>query len=159
MGMGKMKICRNCGRRYEPTNGDELFCSPLCRITGLFRAGGGDTTKPVSEERRKEMAKKGTAVSSPKVEKVPRIRTEVEKYPRVMEMFRLPQGERWRLAKEFTPEEKAYAKRLAKRDLAEERRIDQICSWDGAADEGEVRLERFAGISEGSLGESDDGSI
>lgn len=131
-------------------------------MTGKFRAGGGDTTKPISEERRKEMARKGIVAvtetaASRRAERMPRIKGEAQKYPRVAEMFRLPVGERWAVAKDFTAEEAAYARRLAKRALSEEKRMDEICSWDGCGDE--TPIERYSGISGGSLGESDDGSV
>ena len=108
-----------------------------------------------------EMARKGVSVTEAaaarRAERMPRVKGEAAKYPRVAEMFSLPVARRWELAKDFTVEEAAYARRLAKRALAEERRLDEICSWDGEGDD--APMGRFEGITGGSLGESDDGSV
>lgn len=72
-------------------------------------------------------------------------------------MFEKPAAERWAIAKDFTEEEHAYAKRLAKRQMMEEVRFMREWTWDGFADEADEA--DSGGGGEGMLGESDDGSI
>ena len=142
--MGKRK-CKTCGNLFEPKGVNDRYCSSLCRTAGCFIGGGGDTTKPNSEI--KEPAK---------VERPKPIKTSGKDFPRVRAMLELPVHERWKVSRDFTEEERAYAKRLAKRSLMEERVADCISDWDGGTDE-----EDGDGIPNGAdtLGESDDGSI
>lgn len=144
-----------CGRPFVPKGKDDLFCSSICRTTGCFVGGGGDTSKPVSPEMRKAMEKKQKAGSSPKSEKPRKVRNGAEKYPRVHYMFTLPVSERAAVSSQFTPEETEYSRRLARKMLLEERRLDEEIEWDAASDDSGT----YDGIDGGSLGESDDGTI
>jgi hypothetical protein len=48
--MSGKKRCKNCGQLFDPKGPGDFFCSSLCRTTGKFVGGGGDTTKPMSDE-------------------------------------------------------------------------------------------------------------
>lgn len=164
--MALKRRCKVCGRMFEAATANEAYCGGVCRATGLFMGGGGDTTKPMSEERRKELerAKRKSgeaAVSSQRKggeEVGKRVRGGLERFPRVAEMFRLPVSERARISATFTSEEAECARRVVKKMLMEERLMDEICSWDGGMEERD-ELGRFAGLEGGSIGESDDGSV
>ena len=119
-----------------------MFCSPLCRATGFFVGGGGDTSKPGT-------AKPGVSAPQPKIV---RVRKDDERFAKVREMFSLPPAERWAIAKDLTEEEHIYAKRLERRRLMEEDRIFREWDWDSDTDEETAE-------DEGVLGESDDGSV
>ena len=139
--MAKRK-CKSCGRTFDSKGAGDFFCSPLCRATGFFVGGGGDTSKP------------GVAkpVRSIPQQKPVRVRKDDEKFAKVRRMFDLPPAERWKIAKDFTEEEHAYAKRLERRRLMEEDRIFREGDWNADSDE-------EAETDEGTLGESDDGSV
>lgn len=141
--MAKRK-CKKCGRRFEPTGPDDYFCSPICRMTGFFIGGGGDTSKP--------------GVPQPNIIpqlKPVRVRKDDERYARVRQMFEMPPRDRWEIAKDFTEDERAYAKRIAKRMMMEEVRFTREWDWDGGSDDAEdMSLDEG-----GMLGESDDGSV
>ena len=64
----------------------------------------------------------------------------------------------WNLAKTFSQEEAEYARRLAKKALADERKIEELIEWDATSDVAEESVS-YKGITGGSLGDSDDGSI
>lgn len=138
--MAKRK-CKSCGRIFESKKAGDWFCSPLCKATGFFVGGGGDTCKPGGA--------KPPAAPHPKPI---RVKKDDERFNRVREMFDLPSSERWKIAKNFTEEEHAYAKRLERRRLMEESRIFREWDWDADSEE-------EAGVEEGMLGESDDGSV
>ena len=137
--------CKKCGRRFESKGTGDCFCSELCRITGFFIGGGGDTSKPGVAQ---------PAEVIPKQMPV-RVKKDDERFSRVRLMFEKPPSERWEIAKDFTEEERAYARRLAKRQMMEEARFTREWTWDGGADE-EDDADYEGG---GTLGESDDGSI
>lgn len=107
--------------------------------------GGGDTSKP-------GVAKPAEAIPAAKPV---RVKKDDERYARVRQMFTLPANERWELAKTFSEEERAYAKRLAKRSLMEEDRLTREWDWNGSSEETEEDVIYDSGL----LGESDDGSI
>ena len=160
--MGKKRRCANCGRMFVPKGAGDVFCSSLCKTTGKFVGGGGDTTKPLNEEQRKALEKKrakGLLPPSPKVVELPprKIRNGNLKYPRVVEMFSLPLEKRWETAKGFTPEEREFSRRMMRRMLSAEKKLDAVMDWDG--ENGMESLGCYDGIVGGSLGESDDGSI
>lgn len=157
MGM-KLKKCKTCGRPFAPKGADDHFCSPICRTTGCFVAGGGDQTKPMSQEMKKVLERKGRLPTSQNDPKPKKVRGGPEKFPRVHQMFGLPMDKRWMLASTFSKEEAEYSRRLARKMLQDEWRMDDIIDWDGATDEGEA-LGSYAGIAGGSLGDSDDGTI
>ena len=143
MGRGKRK-CRTCGNLFEPKGPGDRYCSHLCRTTGCFIGGGGDTTKPNTTTKR--LAKKPD----------PMKRTRPSKrvdFPRVRQMMELPISERWEIAKDFTPEEQDFVRRLAKRELIEEKQIECITDWDC----GEESQKIDSGMDQ--IGESDDGSV
>lgn len=154
--MSGKKRCKNCGQLFDPKGPGDFFCSSLCRTTGKFVGGGGDTTKPMSEEQRKEMIRRGKLIPQKTEAKPKKIRNGGEKYPRVAEMFRLPLAKRWELARTFTAEEQEYCRRVMKRMLMEERKISSIVDWDSEAEPG---LGSYEGIAGGMLGESDDGTV
>ena len=157
--MSGKKRCKNCGQLFDPKGPGDFFCSSLCRTTGKFVGGGGDTTKPMSEEQRKEMIRRGKLIPQKILFALhfeDEIRNGGEKYPRVAEMFRLPLEKRWELAKTFTAEEQEYCRRVMKRMLMEERKISSIVDWDSEAEPG---LGSYEGIAGGMLGESDDGTV
>lgn len=142
--MAKRK-CKKCGRTFVAKGPGEHFCSELCRMTGFFVGGGGDTSKP-------GVAKQ--AASIPK-EKPVRVKKDDERYARVRRMFSLPASERWAIAKDFSEDERSYARRIARRMLMEEDRITREWSWDSSDEE----CDASADIGGGMLGESDDGSV
>ena len=143
----KEKICRMCGTKFSGEGAGEGFCSALCRMTGE-NLGVGAAPKPKRERRRKPDGERQKSSGRP---------PESRKFPRVMEMFGLPLSERAAISSTFTPEEAAFARKVMKRELMEERRLDELIEWDGAAaDRG---LDRYAGIGFDSLGESDDGTV
>ena len=116
----------------------------LCRTTALFVGGGGDQRKPNStigevrirrEEEDTKKSKRGSDI----------------KYPRVKELFELPIDERWKLAKTFSQNEMAYARRIQKRMMNEDNLIDELYTWELTDPSQESSNEM--------IGESDDGSI
>lgn len=121
-------------------------------------AGGGDQTKPMNKETKKAVDKNVCSSSSKTQERAKKMRGGADKFPRVHLMFSLPMSDRWRLAKDFTKEEAEYARRLARKMLQDEWRIDDIIDWDGEDDEHQS-LGSYAGIVGGRLGDSDDGTI
>ena len=140
--MAKQRKCKKCGRLFIPKVAGEHFCSPLCSMTGFFVGGGGDTTKPGA-------AKVGTANTQIVHKPAARVAAKDERYARVRKMLELPLAERWAVAKDFTADERAYAKRLARRSLMEEDRLTREWSWEVPDD-----------VEEGEgIGESDDGSL
>ena len=141
--MAKRK-CKKCGRRFETDGTGDGFYSQLCRMTGFFIGGGGDTSKPGSA--RKAPAQEAKFSPSPK--------KCGEKFERVLLMFDKPPSERWEIAKNFTEEERAYAKRIARRKMMEEVRFTREWEWNGG-DEEDVPQEEV----DAALGESDDGSL
>ena len=151
-----MRKCKTCGRPFSPKGADDRFCSPICRATGCFVAGGGDQTKPMSYEQRKALEKKGRLPTSPTEAKPRKVRGGPERFPRVHQMFALPIEERWALASTFTKDEAEYSRRLAKKMLQDEWRLDDMIDWDSEAEPG---LGNYEGIAGGSLGESDDGTV
>ena len=168
MSIGKTRKCKTCGRPFQPKAAGDAFCSPLCRTAGCFIGGGGNTAKPLSPEQRKAMEKKErkqAAERKPSSQKPkgkpgrPKSASPGEKpFPRVHHMFTLPLSKRFAVSKKFTPEEAEYCRRLMKRKLIEEFRMDEAIGWEmpGCEDEG---LGSYEGITGGVLGESDDGSI
>ena len=150
--------CKTCGRPFTPEGADDHFCSPICRTTGCFVAGGGDQTKPLSPEMKKILEKKGKIPSSPDSPKPKKVRGGPEKFPRVHQMFSLPMNERWALASTFSKEEAEYGRRLAKKMLQDEWKMDNIIDWSGSSEDGES-LGSYEGIAGGILGDSDDGTI
>ena len=144
--MGKVRKCKKCGRAFEPKDSSDVFCSQICRMTGFFVGGGGDTSKPGGVKQ---------TVSKPKGDAVPaRVNSGDERFARVREMLKLPPIERWSIAKDFTAEEQAYCRRLAKRLLMEETRIERENSWEV----GEEADSSYCDAAE-PTGDSDDGTI
>ena len=142
--MGK-KICKTCGNLFTPKSANDRYCSSLCRAAGCFLGGGGDTTKPNS----------GT-MQKAKPEKTRHVKSSSTDYRRVHAMLELPMQERWKVSRDFTEEERAYARRLARKSLMDERAADCISDWDCGDNEDNAEI-----ITDGvdRLGESDDGSI
>ena len=141
--MAKRK-CKKCGRQFESKGPGDCFCSQLCRMTGFFVGGGGDTSKP-------GVPQPAAVIPAPKPM---RVKKDDERFARVRLMFEKPTEERWAIAKDFSEEERAYAKRLAKRLMMEEDRLTREWTWDGGGEEADE-----AAADGGMLGESDDGSI
>ena len=152
----KQRKCKCCGALFTPKGAGDCFCSGLCRTSSLFVSGGGDTSKPMSPERKKALekaGKKAEAASQKKV--VKRYKADAAaRFPRVVEMLSIPKEHRWKVAKNFTEEEREYARSLAQKELAEERRFVEIASWDGAGDE----TEEYGEVGE-DIGDSDDGTV
>ena len=144
--MAKKRKCKCCGRTFTPKEKADRFCSDVCRTTGLFVGGGGDTTKPgkVAETSKAEAPKP-----------TERVKGMDERYARVRAMFQLPVGERWAVAKTFTKEESEYARRIARRMLAEEDRLTREVSWD-VGEEEEVPVQLIESIE---AADSDDGTL
>ncbi|MGN0130714.1 MAG: hypothetical protein ACI4CE_07500 [Methanomethylophilus alvi] len=153
----KKRKCRNCGQMFVPKGTGDAFCSSLCRLTGKFVGGGGDTSKPLSYEQRKALEKKGLPIPKPNEKKPKKIRNGGEKFPRVVKMFSLPMSQRWELAKTFTAEEREFSRRMEKRLLMEERKMASFIDWDGDSEPAERGS--YDGIVGGTLGESDDGTV
>lgn len=144
--MAKKRKCKCCGRAFTPKDKDDRFCSAVCRTTGLFVGGGGDTTKP------------GKAVEASKAEApkpVARVRAGDERFARVRAMFQLPVKERWAVSRTFSKEETEYARRMARRMLAEDDRLSREVSWEGG-DEEEMSPALLDSIGSG---DSDDSTI
>lgn len=144
--MAKKRKCKCCGRSFTPKSKEDRFCSAVCRTTGLFVGGGGDTTKP------------GKAVDTSKEESpkpMVRVKTGDDRFARVRAMFQLPASERWAVSKTFTKEEADYARRIARRMLAEEARLTKEVSWEGG-DEEEVSPVLLDSVLSG---DSDDGTL
>ena len=149
--INKKKKCQNCGRLFDPKDAGDTYCSALCRTTALFVGGGGDQRKPFAEGTPKkviEAAKAAEKKLPPKISK----RGSDTKFPRVKKLFDIPIDKRWEYAKTFTPDEMAYARRLASRKLNEERMIDELSSWEKSGESDTV-------LEEGNVGDSDDGSV
>ena len=149
--INKKKKCQSCGRLFDPKDEGDIYCSALCRTTALFVGGGGDQRKPFAEGTPKkviEAAKAAEKKPQPKISK----RGSDTKFPRVKKLFDIPIDNRWEYARTFSPDEMAYARRLASRMLNEERMIDELSTWEKPG-ESEVAPD------EGMLGESDDGSV
>lgn len=156
------KRCKVCGRLFTPRSASDEFCPGLCSTAGGLIAGRGDTTKPSTEYKAKKPRKpkvvRETVIATAVNTKPVRTRVPIDRFPRVMEMFRHPENERFEIAKTFTREEQEYARKIGKRMLAEERRLDAIIDWNGG-DENLEKLERYRHVEFDRLGESDDGSI
>ena len=154
--------CKVCGRMFFPRSFGDEFCSGLCSTAGGLIAGRGDTSKPSTEYKakkpRKPKAVKETVIATAVNDKPVRTRVAADRYPRVTAMFRLPADERCAVALTLTREEQDYARKLGKRMLAEERRLNAIIDWNGG-DENLERLERYRGTGSDRLGDSDDGSV
>lgn len=135
--MVKKKKCKVCGRPFVGT-GD--YCSEICKTTGVFVGGGGDTTKPNSTIK----------VEKTKPQKIGITEEQKEK---VQAVYQLPIEERWNKIKVMLPEERAYAKRVAYKMLKEEQLIESLSDWDvGESSDGEEETSE-------DIGDSDDGSI
>lgn len=134
--------CKTCGNLFEPKGANDRYCSTLCRTAGCFIGGGGDTSKP------------NTVGLKPKPQKK-QSKSVKKDFPRVDELMKIPIGERWQVAKDFTDEEKTYAKKLAVKFLREERLVDCISQWNC----GEEEEEKFTIENADRVGDSDDGSI
>ena len=141
--MAKRK-CKKCGRTFESSGTGDLFCSALCRMTGFFVGGGGDTSKPGVAKRADETPPKPV-----------RVRKDDERFARVRHMFTLPPSERWAVAKDFSEEERAYAKRMARKILMDDDRFTR--EWDWGAGDDEEDASSYPELN--TLGESDDGSV
>lgn len=142
--MGKIK-CKTCGNLFDPKGPNDRYCSSLCRTAGCFIGGGGDTRKPNSEITVQKSLKQRRTVKTTKSE-----------YPRVLAMMELPPKDRWMVSKDFTEEERVFARRLAKKSLLDERVIDCISDWNGGDEEDEDCIPHEYGES---IGDSDDGSV
>ena len=158
----EQRKCKVCGRMFVPKKAADEFCSGLCSTAGGLIAGRGDTSKPSTEYKAKKPRKpkvvKETIVATAVNTKPVRTRTPADRFPRVIEMFNLPLSERGAIAATFTKEEQEYARKIGKRMLMEERRLDAIIDWNGG-DEDLERLERYRYTGLEKLGESDDGSV
>ena len=141
------QTCRMCGTRFDGEGAGEGFCSSLCRMTGE-NLGVGAAPKPKKERRKPTEGEKWRGGGRP---------PESRKFPRVVQMFSLPLEQRAAISSTFTPEEAAYARKVMKRELMEERRLEEFITWDGEGGYG--GLDRYAGMGYDRLGESDDGSI
>lgn len=141
-----------------PKAADDRYCSDVCRATGCFVSGGGDQTKPMSQEMKKA-AEKRLRLQPPCEERKPfNVRNGKEQFPRVHRMFDLPVSERWALARTFTKEEAEYSRRLAKKMMMEERKMDYAIDFDDDSEEDE-HSRSYDGISGGRIGDSDDGTV
>lgn len=155
-----MTVCKGCGRRFQGGGAGGGFCSAVCALSGGFVAGKGDTSKPSTEYKAKKPRK-------PRVEEprkaadtrgVP-LRISAADHPRVLEMFSLPESERAALSATFTPEERECARRIGRRMLEADRRMDAAIDWDcGEGLEGESASSSRAESCD-RLGDSDDGSV
>ena len=155
MGKSKQKKCKNCGRMFVAKEKGEVYCSTLCKATGCFVGGGGDTSKPLNYEQRRLLEKRGGDEQKPMAGSPKKVGG--EKFPRVLKMFSLPSEERWELAKTFTEEERKYAQRVAKRMLIEEKKMAMDVEWEGETPGEGVWQGGFGG--DVSVGDSDDGTV
>ena len=135
--------CKKCGRRFEHKGAGDGFCSDLCRMTGFFVGGGGDTSKPGVKSRSGEAAPSQSPCRAKKGE---------DQFQNVRNMFELPESERWTIARSFTDEERAYARRIAKRMLMAEDRFVREWSWTDA----ETSEEGFCDLEEEASEEGED---
>lgn len=143
--MAKRK-CRKCGNRFNSKGPGDYYCSEICRLAGFFVGGGGDTSKP-------GVASPTQVIPEPKPV---RPKKDDARFARVRAMFDKPPRERWAIAKDFTEEEAAYARRIAKRMMYEESRFMRDIMWDVPAegDDGGSAMFLYD-----TMGDSDDGSI
>ena len=77
-----------------------------------------------------------------------------------MAMFAAPVEERWKMAREFTAEEEEFSRKMQRRMLAEDRRMEYdatpcYCSSSFPDDE----EEKQSPFDDDPLGDSDDGTI
>ena len=147
----KKRRCKTCGCSFVPKDRGERFCSPVCKTAGLFLGGGGDTSKPGSTAFSENADKTKVAQK--------RIKSDDEKFAKVRAMFQLPVSERYEIAKDFTKEEADYARRIARRMMAEDDRISREISWTGDFDDEASAEEPGETFWDNSISESDDGSI
>lgn len=135
--MEKKKKCKVCGGSFV---GAGEYCSDICKTTGVFVGGGGDTSKPNSTVK---------IVKS----KVQRIGLSEEQKEKVREVFQLPIEERWGRLRKMSHEEQAFGKRISFKMLKEEQKIESMTDWEiGETTSGENDPSE-------DIGESDDGSI
>lgn len=148
------KRCKKCGRQYEAGGeSSDGYCSALCRMAGYFIGGGGDTAKPGAAARPPEAEEKPPSAAV----RPTRVRKDDARFARVRLMFTLPPGERWELARGFSEEERAFARRLARREEMEAARFAREWDWDGADGGADGETEEPA--PSGDIGDSDDGSV
>lgn len=143
--MAKRK-CKKCGNRFDSKGPGDYYCSEICRLTGFFVGGGGDTTKPGVV----------SPIQKPPVPTPIRPKKDDAKFARVRAMFEMPPSERWAIAKDFTEEERSYARRIARRMMYEESRFVRDVLWAMPA-EGDDGGGQIFGYD--TMGDSDDGSI
>lgn len=150
--MGRKKSetrkCRLCGREFVPQSPGDRYCPGVCAMSAGFIPSRKKSEDAGTTARRSEGTAAGMARSRAREE---------EKFRRVIEMFQLPIGERWAVAKTFTPEEQAYSLKIQKRMLAEMKRADYECSWSQGGGDDDEWMRRPS--EDESLGDSDDGSI
>ena len=140
--------CRLCGREFVPRSPGDRYCPGVCAMSAGFIPSRKKSEDAGTTARRSEGTAAGMARSRAREE---------EKFRRVIEMFQLPIGERWAVAKTFTPEEQAYSLKIQKRMLAEMKRADYECSWSQGGGDDDEWMRRPS--EDESLGDSDDGSI
>ena len=81
------------------------------------------------------------------------------KFANVVKVLKMPVGQRWKFAKDFTPEEHDFARKWAKREMALDNLIDYNCCSSGCPGGGDEEGDDSGSFEENSLGDSDDGSI
>jgi uncharacterized Zn finger protein (UPF0148 family) len=147
--MTKKRICKLCGREFVPAKTGDRYCPGICSMTaGLIKPQKAKSPKPPSKD--------AMRAGSQSME---------TRFSRVMAMFAAPIDARWKFARDFTPEEQEFSRKIAKRMIAEERRIDYDAAYgvwgsgfDGD-DDGDGQKTGKAVFEEDILGDSDDGSI
>lgn len=157
--MAKWKKCKSCGRNFIPKEEGEEYCSALCQTTGHFLAGGGDRTKPKGEmprKRRQRLCALEAAETKPHLPKKYELTEEQKR--KVESMFLLPTGERWSIAKTFTPEEHEYANKLGKQEQKKEFAFEDAF-LNCEEEEEETMGGAYGGLSGGRMGDSDDGTV
>lgn len=133
--------CKLCGREFMPQTAADSYCPGVCSLTaGLI---------PTPSEK-KPAASSGGGWAAKEA-----------KFPRVMEMFALSptDSRRWEISKTFMPEEREFARKYAKRQMALDNMIDYNCAggmYGGGCEDEEDDGKTF---DHNSLGDSDDGSI
>lgn len=126
MSSEKTRKCAFCGK--ELPDGAERYCSGLCRTTASSMAA-------------KDGGRMGEKASA-------------GRYPRVEAMLKLPPERRWEISRDFTEDERRYARTLSLR----EDRLDQFL-WGLGSDGAQTGSEDGCLELGGDIGTSDDGTV
>lgn len=150
MAKQKTVICRLCGRKFIPTTKGEKYCPGVCAMTA-------DMIRPMQPAGRRRTP---AAVHTDEPKAKPR--PEEAAFPRVMAMFAAPIEERWKMARDFTEAEAEFSRKMQRRMLAEEKRLDYDatpCYCTSACTDDDEESQGKSPFEDDPLGDSDDGTV